>query len=63
MRQWLMQLERRKVNHVLHVGHLGHFIHVPRVGHLHGIAHAQCFLYILYNWTNATGGSKVESYK
>ena len=45
---------RDKVNHHHHhVGHLGHFLHVPRVGHL---AQYYCFLYILYNWANATGG-------
>ena len=35
-----------KVNyhhHVFNVDHLGHFLHVPRVGHLHIIAHAQCY--------------------
>ena len=38
-------------DHVLHVVHLGHFIHVSQVGHLHIIAHAQCycFISILYN--------------
>ena len=27
--------------HVLYVGHIGHFLHVPDVGHLHIISHAQ----------------------
>ena len=53
------QRSRDKVNHhhhhVLHVGHLGHFLHVPRVGHL---AQCYCFLSILYNWANATGGEE-----
>ena len=51
---------RDKVNHhhhyVLHVCHLGHFLHVPRVGHL---AQYYCFLSILYNWANATGGGRL----
>ena len=45
-----------KVNYrhyVLRVGHVGHFLHVPRVGHL---ALCYCFISILYNWANATGG-------
>ena len=50
-----------KVNHhhrhVLHVGHFGHFLHVPRIGHL---AQCYCFLSILYNWANATGGGRYE---
>ena len=47
-----------KVNYhhyVLRVGHLGNFLHVPRVGHL---AQCYCFLSILYNWANATGGEE-----
>ena len=42
-------------HHVLHVGHLGHFLHAPRVGHL---AQCNCFLSILNNWANATGGEE-----
>ena len=51
------QRSRDNVNHhhVMHVGHLGHFLHVPRVGHL---AQCYCFLSIMYNWANATGGEK-----
>ena len=58
------QRSRGKINHhhhhVLNVGHLGHFLQVPRVGHL---APYYCFLSILYNWANATGGLVVEGYK
>ena len=53
---------RNKVNrlhhHVLYVGDLGFFLHVPREGHL---AQCYCFLCILYNFANATGGE--EGYK
>ena len=40
---------------VLHVVHLGNFLHVPRVGLL---GQCYCFLSILYNWANATGGEE-----
>ena len=56
------QRSRDKVNHhyhVLHVAHLGQFLHVPRVGHF---PQCYCFLTILYNWANATGG-KIDGYK
>ena len=47
--------ENHHQHHVLHVGHLGHFFHVPRVNHF---AQCYCFLSILYNWANATGGEE-----
>ena len=45
----------RRKDHVQFVGHLGALLHFPRVGHL---AQCYCFLSILYNWANATGGEE-----
>ena len=47
--------EEEENHHHHHVQPLGQFRHLPRVGHL---AKFYCFLSILYNWANATGGEE-----